>query len=353
MKTPLLFLLLPVAALAAQESPTIDATMKDGRTERIQPLELNGDKARFRVFVLGGEMVVTRKLSDFSPDSAFRFEVATRKPDSFEDHFDMAKKAADLDLLPPAGAQARQAIEKVKGTPEEAANTAKVRAWAADTLETKLRAAIAAADLAKAKQLLKLLTTRLSDQRTEESLAALAESVDGLSQKAAEGERVSRQEKLDAKARDAIEKRLKPIYERIEKGDKYQTAGISQSRKTVQATRQCEQSIDAYKAAWKATQELAEKYPDDEELAKEVAAIGSRLQTSAIRSALHAANMLVVQSDYKGAMDWTGRVLRFDPDNAEAQAMVRTIQVAEAAASSQWGWGWTLGGGAPPVPTKY
>jgi hypothetical protein len=48
-------------------------------------------------------------------------------------------------------------------------------------------------------------------------------------------------------------------------------------------------------------------------------------------------------------MDWANRVIAFDPDNAEAKEMVRTIQIAEAAASNQWGWRWSVPGGPPPV----
>jgi hypothetical protein len=80
----------------------------------------------------------------------------------------------------------------------------------------------------------------------------------------------------------------------------------------------------------------------------------ARIHDEGIAAALHAANMLTVRSDYKGAMDWAQRVLAFDPDNEEAKDMVETITIAEAAASSDWGWRWTLGGSRPaPSPRRY
>lgn len=348
MKPALTLVAFLLAPLMGQESTLLPVRMKDGRTENIVPLALNGELARFKVFVLGGEMTISRKLSEFEPESAFRFEVLATRPQTFAAHFELAKKAVAMDLLPQAGAEARKAIESLQGTPEVDARTAEVRAWAADTLEAKLDAAIQAKNLATAKHLLKLLTTRLADQRSDEQLQALADRVEVLADAVAESQQAARQAKLAAAARDVIQRRLKPIRERIAQGDKQQKDAIAQSRSTVKSTRLCEQSIESYKAAWKSTQDLAAKFPDDADLAEEVSALGHRLQDSAIRSALHAANMLTVQSDYKGAMDWTTRILALDPDNAEAKEMMRTIQLASAAASSNWGWGWSVVGGVDP-----
>ena len=43
-------------------------------------------------------------------------------------------------------------------------------------------------------------------------------------------------------------------------------------------------------------------------------------------------------------MDWTNRVLAYDPNNAEAKAMVATIQNAQAVASGDWDWRWNVPG---------
>ena len=109
MKTFLLplFLLLPAIPVAAQDPQPIQVKMKDGQTDRVVPLGVTGDMARYRVFVLGGEMTVTRSLAEFTPLSAFLFESALIAPNTFEQHFALAKNAADMDLLPQAGAAAR------------------------------------------------------------------------------------------------------------------------------------------------------------------------------------------------------------------------------------------------------
>lgn len=344
MKSVLLSLLL-LPSLAAQEDAVLSLSLENGDSMRAQVLELEGDKAKLRVLVLGGSMQVTRPLSDFTPASAFHIEEAAAHPDSFDAHFALAKMAGDRRLLGPAGAHARAAVEAVAGTTDAEAKTAEVRGWAADELEEWTREAVQSGELRDAKHYLKLLSTRLADQRSEEQLDALAAQVDGLEDQLDARRESERQAKLDAKQREAIDRRLKPIKQRIEAGDKLYRQAVAKSRNTSQSSNLAERAIEAYKSAWQGMQDLQKSFPDDAGLAQEVVAIGARLQNSAIRAALHAANVLTVQSDYKNAMEWCDKILAFDPDNSEAKEMKRTIQIAAAAASSQWGWGWTVVGG--------
>jgi hypothetical protein len=262
----------------------------------------------------------------------------------------MAKRAADLRLLTQAGSEARAAVESVKDPLEQANTKKEVRSWAADTLEKFVHEAVAEKRLADARHGLKILSTRVAEMRTEEQLDALAAEVDGLAEKAVADREAARQAKLDAQAKDKMGKALAQVREDLAKGDKASREAVRKSRSTVASTNLCEMAIDAYKAGWKKLQAVLEKAGDDLALTEEAGSLGQQLQDNAIRAALHAANNLTVQSDYKGAMDWANRILAFDPENAEAKEMVRTIQIAEAAASSNWGWGWSVpGGGAPPV----
>jgi tetratricopeptide (TPR) repeat protein len=317
-----------------------------------QVLSLDGDKAKLRVSILGGSMIVTQKLSDFAPISVFRIEVAAKSPNDFGSHFAMAKRAADLGLRTQAGYEARMAIESVKDPAEQKTKRVEVRTWAADALEKMMRDAIAEQRLADARQCLKLLSTRLPELRTEQQLDALAGEVTALEERAANARDAARQAKLDAKAREQMNKTLAQIREHLTKGDKLSREAISKSGSTVQSTNLCEKAIDAYKAGWKKLQDLIEKSGDDFAIAKEASSLSQRFQENGIRAALHAANMLTVQSDFKGAMEWANRILAFDPDNAEAKEMVRTIQVAAAAAGDTWGWGWSTPGGPAPEPRK-
>ncbi len=327
----------------------ISVERTNGRTSRIQVLELKGDKVRFKVMVMGGSMEVTQPLSEFTPASAFRIEVAAADSDSYDDHFRLAKKAGRRRLLAPAGVQARDAVRCAR---DDQAKVTAVRAWAADTLEEMLKESVDASDLSDANHYLKLLTTRLHDQRSEEQLDSYASLVAGLKLKIHEERLAQRQAKLDAKAQAAIQHRLKPIYAYIERGDKAQRQALAKSRNTSQSARLSESAIKSYKAAWKGAESLGKKHKGDAELGAELESIADRLHSSGIAAALHAANMLTVQSDYKGALEWTSKILAFDPGNAEAKAMVRTIQIAAAAASSQWGWNWSRSS-QPRIPRQW
>ncbi len=342
MKTALLFVSL--LAFLPQDPKTLTLTGVDGESMTAQVVALNGDSAKLKVSILGGNMTVTRKLSDFTPISMYRIEQAAKAPSDFDGHFAMAKRAGELRLLTQAGSEARVAVESVKDPTEQEAKRKDVRKWAADTLEVMVREAVADKRLADARHCLKLLSTRLPELRTEEQLDALAGEVAGLDERVAGEREAARQAKLDAKTREQMNKILSQVREHLAKGDKVAREALTKSRSTVQSANLCEKAIDAYKVGWKKLQELIETAGDDMMLAKELGSLSQKFHDSGIRAALHAANMLTVQSDYKGAMDWANRILAFDPENAEAKEMVRTIQIAAASASSQWGWGWTISG---------
>jgi tetratricopeptide (TPR) repeat protein len=351
MKIALLSLSLFVLLALAPQDPkaTLTLTTVGGESVSAQVLEQKGDTARLKVFILGGNMTVTRKLSDFAPLSVFRIEMAARPPADFDSHFAMAKRAADLRLLTQAGYQARAAVESVKDATEQATKRKDVRAWAADTLESFVRSAIGDNRVADARHALKLLSTRLPELRTEEQLDALAGEVAAIEDRAVGERDAARNAKRDAQAREKMTKTLGQVREHLAKGDKAAREAIRKSGSTTQSTNLCEKAIDAYKAGWKKLQDVIEKAGDDPVLAEDASELGQQLHDRGIRAALHAANMLTVQSDYKGAMDWANRILAFDPDNAEAKEMQRTIQIAAAAASSDWGWGWSTVGGSGPV----
>ena len=353
MKTALL--LMSLLGLAPQGPSTLTLSTVDGETVNAQVLDLKGDSAKLKVMILGGHMTVTRKLADFVPLSVFRIEMAAKPPTDFDSHFAMAKRAAELRLLTQAGFEARNAVDGVKDPAEQAAKRKEVRTWAADALETMVHEAVAENRLTDARHCLKLLSTRLAELRTEEQLDALAGEVETLETRVAGDREKARQAKLDAQALEKMTKVLGQVREQLAKGDKLAREAIRKSGSTVQSSNLCEKAIDAYKAGWKKLQDLLEKAGDDTALAKEANSLSQQLHDNGIRAALHAANVLTVQSDYKGAMEWANRILAFDPDNGEAKEMVRTIQIAAAAAGSNWGWDWSIVGGSPPAvdPRKH
>ena len=351
-----LSLLLSLVLLTPQDpltSSNLYLRKTDGEVISGKLMSLEGDEVKLKVSVLGGSMVVTKKLSDFEPASAFRIQLAANPPKTFEQHFDMAKKAGDAGVLRQAGKEAREALKTVEGKPDFKEKEQEVRAWGADTLEKRVKDMVAKGDLKEAKHALELLTTRLPDQRTEEQLDAIADQVDALAASEKAEKDAARAAKMDAKVQADIDRRLKPIVADIDKGNAAYADAVRKSNKTVASTNLCEKAINFYKKAYKSLETLVKKHPDDQHLANVSADLGKEMHDNAIQAALHAANMLTVQSDFKGAMSWAQKVLAYEPDNAEAKQMVQTITLASAAASGNWGWGWTTAGppvgfGAPP-----
>lgn len=338
---PLLLLQNPQDA-ATTPSSTIEVTRTDGESMTGTVLSLTNDKVKMRIVVLGGTMVVSHPLSDFEPASVFRIQLTANPPKDFDGHFAMAKKAAELGVRVRAGDQARAAIAAAKGAPDFEQKQKQVRGWAADALEKMIRDAVGKGDAKEARHCLELLTTRLNDQRTEQQLDAVAAAVEDLEGQRKQEQVSKRQARLDEKQRQSIERHLKPLETDVEKGTKAYKEALRKTA-TGASTKLCEQAIEHYKKAYHGLNALVEKNPDDAQLAGAAASLGKEIHDNGIRAALHAAQMLCVQSDYKNAMEWTQKVLAFDPGNADAKAMASTITTAAADSGDDWRWGWTIG----------
>jgi len=341
------FLATFVAALiTAQDPAPISVTTKEGKSATVQVVSLANGKVKLKITQIVGEMTVTRSLDDFEPLSAFMIEVRATDPKSYDQHFALAKRAAEFDLLPQAGHQLRQA-KKAAGSGADAETKVKaLKAWAAGELERMVGVAVAAHDLEKAARCLDILATRLPEERTEEQLAKLAESVNALREQEADVRAAQAAAKRTKDQQTALQKKLEPIKSKNAKGDKELSRAISQSSNTVASVKSCESAVAAYKDAWKQAQEVLKQSEDDAEAQEEIAALTDHAADRAIAAALHAANMLVTQSDYSAATEWVNKILKFDPDNAEAKEMLTTIQLASAAASDRddYRFGWRRGG---------
>lgn len=350
MKTALL--LATLLALPSQDPKTVTLAYAQGGTVTAQVLGVDGDNAKLKVVLLGGAMEVTRPLADFTASSVFTIEREAAQPKDFDGHFKLAKRAAELELIKQTGNCCRAAVASVKDTPKADEKRNEVRAWAAGALEGLIGKAVTEGRLKDAQHYLQLLTTRLAEQRTEEQLEALAATVGELKASDQQAQQAKRQEKMDATARTTIEGRMKPIYKNIEAAEKKQVEAVRKSGKTVESTNLSEAAIALYKKAWKSLQDLVEKFPRDEELAREAEVLGAQMQADAIAAALHAATMMTVQSDYKGARDWVGKVLTLEPENADAKALMQTIIMAESDDGDIWDWGSRIvgGGGSRPHP---
>jgi hypothetical protein len=341
-----------LVALLAQSSEPFSVRRTNGQISEVEVLALEGNLATLKMSVLEGSMQTRRRLSDFEPRSAFRIAQVGIQADSFEEHFELAKIAAEFRLPDRVGDQAQAAIESAAEFEDAEAKALAVRAWAADLLERWVTEAVDGGDHRSAEEYLKLLATRLPDQRTEEQLDALVGKVDALEVAAEARRQDDRQARLDDRARADLERQLRPIRRNIETGDRRLRDAIAQSRRTSRSVGLASQAIDAYRSAWTTAEALRAEHPENDELGLEIEDIAGHIHDHGIQAALHAANMLTIQTDFRGAMDWVTKVMEFDPGNAEAQEMLRTIQL-EDASSSDFVWrGWGGPGNRPGRPGR-
>ncbi len=338
---------------ARNEKPGADKFIavryEDGHGARVRVLSIEGERVRFESLILGGSITVTKDLSEFAPGSRLRMIEALSPIGVFESHFALAQRAAGWRLLELAGRHAQLALESLAGREDAAEREAQLRAWAAGALESAVRRSVDSGDLAYAQHCLKLLTSRVPEQRSEETLGELTELVSALDRQLREIRQAPRQARLESARARELDKQLAPVRERVALGERRLSEAIACSAQTVKSARLAQSAIEAYRAAWSSAQELAARAGEDPLLSEELVDLGERTQEQIIRAALHAANVLTVQSDYKAALRWIDEALVIEPEQREALELRRTIQVAAAAAGNIWGWGWVFTPGATPA----
>lgn len=335
----------PVAQVSA-DPELISVRFKNGTLARVHVVGIQGERVELREFVFDGGMNVRHALDEFEPISAFRVELAARKPQSFEGHAAMARRAAELELPQRAVEQVGEALLHLGGDAEAARKSLELRSWLAQALEGWLHEATERGDLAGASQFLKLIATRYTDLRSEQQLEELALVLEALERDRAAKLRASRQERLDDRARADIARRLEPIREKVQLGDERYRDAIKSSARMTRSADLAAEAIDAYRDAWKASLELQRRHPDDEALVLEIESIANHLHDHAVLAGLHAAELLAVRSNYPGALEWVEQVLAMDPELPEALELKRTITLAKAAASAGWVWG------QPPIQSQ-
>jgi tetratricopeptide (TPR) repeat protein len=300
-------------------------------------LGLDGHQATIELAILDGTAVVRRKLEEFTPETQFRILATANPPKTFADHLQLAQKALALGILPQAAEHAgrARALADQDGTGQQ---RKQLDAWSANTLETLFRRSLEAGDVDEARRYLRLLATRVPEERTEAQMNAM---FDALAKADLERRTVARSQAAarEASAQRAEQDRLwAPIEKRVAEADVLVNEGLRNSRRTVQATRSFERAIALYRAAWRDAQGLLEQSRDPQ-LHEDAARLGQRIRDSAVQAALHAGNALTVQGDYRSALEWANQALAMDPGNGDAKQLIHTIQIAQAA-GSRWGWGW-------------
>ncbi|MCB9876917.1 MAG: hypothetical protein H6835_04860 [Planctomycetes bacterium] len=335
-----MFLLL---AQQPQHPEPLSLVYDSGETCTARVLGLEKGEARLEVELLGGHLEVTRRLGDFTPASAFAIEKAAHPPHDYDSHFALAERAAGLGLIGEAGTEARAALDALPVSSAADDRREAVREWGAKTLLRLFDRAIASRHAEEARHCLTLLSTRMSDRLTDEELEGMVVRLEELESRPTAVADAALHAKDDARERERIEQHLGPIRKKVAAGDELLKEAVRKSRSTVAATRACERAVDTFQKAFDQLGALTHEHPDDAELERTAERLGKHLHDATIRADLFAANMLTVQSDYRGAAGWANRVLLLEPDNKEAHEMLRTIEVAQAAASGIWRWGWGWG----------
>ncbi len=335
-----------LAVLALQPAPDartpdpdlLSVRFTNGTVAKVRVLGLEETRVDLREIVFDGGMDVRHTLDEFEPSSAFRIELAARRPGTPDEHAAMARRAAELELPQFAVEQAGEALQLLRERRDDTGEE-QLRTWLVGVLEGWLRDALDRGDLAEANRYLRLIATRHANLLSEPTLGELAHAVDALERDRAAARRAERQAKLDERARADIERRLEPIREEIRRGDELYLDAVRISAEATRSAELAEEAVESYRDAWKAASKLHERHPGDAALVVEIESIANHLHDHAILAGLHAADLLAVRSDYYGALEWVDTVLAIDPEHAEAQEMKRTILVAKSAAAAWLNWG--------------
>ena len=342
----LIRVLLPFAffafSISAQDPGLVSLQLKTKETLHAKVLDVQGDKVTLRISMMGGEGTVKRKIADFTPEAQMTVYAAANKADTADAHWALAKQAANLDLIKEAGRELRAAVKAAEKEADGKAKITEIEKWAAERVSKLFDKAIADKDLEAARHYLKILATRLADHVDEEKLAQHFDRLQAAERTVQEDQDKTAEQAVREASANVRTKEFAPIYKQVEAGDKHAREGLKNARKTVAAVNCHEKAIDSYRSAWKATQKLLEENEGKDAIHEEASRLANRIRNSAIQSALHAANALVLQSNYREATEWAGKILAVDPMNAEAKEMMRTIQLADAAASGEWRWGWQV-----------
>jgi len=323
--------------VAPQDKPAVSYTLKTGQSLTGNVVKLDGDEVTLRIKIFDGFAETTRKLGDFTPRSACNIQSATLRADSFDDHFKLAKYAVENGVLDVAGTEAgiaKQIADKTPGGPQ----VAELHKWAADTLEKLFHDAVAKGDVPKADHFLKVLMTRVPEQRTDAQKNAMLGELDRAEQKKQDELADQKKAKVEAAAAKEQERQLAPIRKELEEGKKLAGEGLVQAGSTGTALNKLDDAITHYRTAWKATEKLQKSSSTDAALKKEAGNLAEQILENGINAGLSAAHLLTARSDYQKASEYVNKILALDPDNDEAKDLRRTIELASS--SSGWGWGW-------------
>ncbi len=308
---------------------------RDYLTGRV--VAIDGDVAVIDVLFMGGSAKIRRRLADFAPASEFEIRTMVTPPVTFEDHVAMAKTAVRLDLMGQAGEHAGKA-RKLAGNDPTGAQRQELDSWAAAVLRVRFDRAIEQGELADARHFLRLVTTRVPSQFSEDQVGGMFDVLAEAEAKARTATRTVVLVEAATEARTAFDKKVGPVMKHVQDADEKVKEGLRNARTTVKATNNFEQALGLYKSASRELQSIQKTFGDDPWVQDEVGEMLQRVKESAVQAIVHAGNALTFQGDYRSALEWANKGLALDPANPDAKSLIRTIQIAKAAEGSWDGW---------------
>lgn len=338
---PILSLSLLLAALQAPGSQEPAATtfeLKTRETLTGRVLGMEEEWVLLSVQLMGGSTTVRRRIGDFAPESELRIRRQIAPPATFEEQLGMAKTAVRLGLLPQAGVHAGLA-RTLAAADASGAQRKALDVWAAGTLATLFANALKQGQLVEARHYLRLIATRVAEQFSEDEIGKLFDQLVEAEIAGSEATRATIVVRDAAARHTQLDKLWAPILGHLQAGDVLVKAGLRASRSTTQATRSYERAIDAYTTAGHELDAAMKKLGKDQLAESEAALLYQRIKDSAAQAALHAGHAATVQGDYRSALAWANTVLQIDAGNADAKALLQTIEIAQAAGGG-WGRGW-------------
>lgn len=331
----LVFVLSLGAAAQAPEPMTYLLKNHDYLTGRV--VAVDGDVAVIDVTIMGGSAKIRRRLADFAPASEFEIRATMAPPVTFEDHVALAKTAVRLDLLGQAGEHAGKA-RKLAENDATGAQRQGLDVWAAAVLHVRFDRAIEQGELADARHFLRLVTTRVPLQFSEDQVGGMFDVLAEAEAKARTATRTVTLGEAASARRGAFDEWVGPVMKRVQEADEKVKDGLRNARSTVKATNSFEQALRLYESASRDLRSIPKELADDAWVQDEVAEILQRVKNSAVQAIVHAGNALTIQGDYRSALEWASKGLAIDPANPDAKALIRTIQIAQAAGGPWGGW---------------
>jgi hypothetical protein len=294
-------------------------------------LSVDDDSVTLKISLYGGTAEVTRKLKDFTPESAFRI-VSSQAKDTYEDHLRLAREAEKLGALPFIRQELKAAFQVAEKANNETQQN-EVKKIAADTAEKYFSVALQKNDLPNAKKLLNVILVKLPDERTDAQKKALLEAYEAAEGRVQSDMKAERAEKAEQAKIDEAERVIDPIKKKIVEAQQLNREGLLAGGKNVGARNKFDQALQMAKSAY---QQLKPQEKSSNKLIKDqYSSLVTQIFEVGKDACINAASTSLIQTDYNKAREYVNLVLSVDPKNEEALDMRGRIEMAS---TTRWWW---------------